>query len=324
MEKTKLDQTTYGKAYEYACLTSIYNKSKGIRPVAIKDNSSLAVAKKAWDSLDETTKSTMSKSAQAGVDTLLKMEPKILEDGTDTLELSLQRDSKGQEGDVRDVLIIRRDIKWEIGISVKHNHSAVKHSRLSPTIDFGKEWLGLPCSADYFKEIEPVFEELRSLMIKGLKWNEVMEKNSTVYIPLLNAFKRELKRLSEEHGPEVPKKLLEYLLGRKDFYKIISNDSRRFTMLQCFNLHGTLNTPSKSEKPSLKVRGVNMPSLIYHLDFKNKNGVISETTLQLVMDNDWGVSFRIHNASTMVEASLKFDIQLTGVPSGMFSNSVEW
>ncbi len=26
-----------------------------------------------------------------------------------------------EEGDVRDILIIRRDIRWEIGLSIKHN-----------------------------------------------------------------------------------------------------------------------------------------------------------------------------------------------------------
>ena len=31
-------------------------------------------------------------------------------------------------------------------------------------------------------------------------------------------------------------------------------------------------------------------------------------------DNGWQFSFRIHNASTFVEPSLKFDIQLIGIP----------
>tara|TARA_Y100001949_G_scaffold172142_1_gene175692 strand:+ start:7961 stop:8941 length:981 start_codon:yes stop_codon:yes gene_type:complete len=319
-----LNQTVQGKAYEYACVQSIVELVSGIRNVRIIHNSSLVVARQAWELLGEELQGTMKKSSRAGIESLIQLEPKIIEDGNDDLELSLQEDRRGQEGDVRDVLIIRRSIEWEIGVSVKHNHSAVKHSRLSPTIDFGKEWLGLPCSRDYFDEIKPIFNRLQELKSINLRWSDIADKEQTVYIPLLSAFMSELVRLTNDNPGIVPARLLEYLLGRKDFYKIISNDSSRFTTLQCFNLHGTLNTASSSQQPSLRVRGVEMPSKIYHLDYKDVRGAPSLTTVQLVMDNNWAVTFRIHNASTMVEASLKFDIQLTGVPSSMFSNSVSW
>ena len=49
------------------------------------------------------------------------------------LTLFLQPDSKGEEGDVRDLIVVRSNIQWEIGLSLKHNHFAVKHSRLART-----------------------------------------------------------------------------------------------------------------------------------------------------------------------------------------------
>ena len=55
----------------------------------------------------------------------------ILDDGDDELELIIQSDDKGKGGDVRYVLIIRRGIEWEIGLSVKH-------SRLSKNLIFTK------------------------------------------------------------------------------------------------------------------------------------------------------------------------------------------
>lgn len=319
-----MDQTIQGKAYEYACLLSIMESVRHTREVVIMDNSSLRVAKNAWESLGESAQELMHSSSMAGVVTLIQLEPKIIEDGTDLLEVSLQEDRAGKDGDVRDIVIIRRDIKWEIGISVKHNHSAIKHSRLSPTINFGKDWLDISCSDDYFAEINPIFKKLNDLKEIGLRWNEIKEKNHAIYVPLLKAFMNELTRIDQDNPGLVPARLLEYLLGRKDFYKIISNDANRFTNLQCFNLHKTLNTSSTSLSPTLKVRGVEMPSLIYHLDFKNKNNQQSDTTIELVMNNGWTVTFRIHNASTYVENSLKFDIQLIGVPDAMFSNSVSW
>lgn len=84
----------------------------------------------------------------AGANTIFYLESLILDDGDDELELKIQSDGKGKEGDVdvRDVLIIRRGIEWEIGLSVKHNHFAVKYSRMSKNLDFGSKWYGIECS----------------------------------------------------------------------------------------------------------------------------------------------------------------------------------
>ena len=91
---------------------------------------------------------------------LLDIEPRLTNgiDSKDILQLEIVSDKAGQSGDVRDVLAIRSLQKWEIGISAKNNHRAVKHSRLSNDIDFGLKWLNVPCSADYFNDIKPVFE----------------------------------------------------------------------------------------------------------------------------------------------------------------------
>lgn len=323
MEST-LNQTVYGKAYEYACLLAIHNLVVDTRPIAVTQNSSLKVAMNAWSQFGQDDQKIMTKSALAGVKALIELEPKITEDGRDQLELALQEDSRGKVGDVRDVLIIRRNISWEIGISVKHNHDAVKHSRLSPTIDFGKEWFDIPCSRQYFDEISPIFAKLNTLKDSGAKWGEVNDKDSEVYVPLLKAFMGEIKRLDSRLPGVVPEKLLEYLLGRNDFYKLISDDTRKSTVLQCFNLHGTLNTPSKQNSPTMKVKKIEMPTKIYHFDFASKNNEPSLTTVQLVLDNNWAITFRIHSAKTEVEASLKFDIRLTGVPSTLFSNTTSW
>lgn len=70
----------------------------------------------------------------------------IVENSDDILFLKIQTDNEGKEGDVRDIVIARKDVKWEIGLSLKHNHFAVKHSRLAKGLDFGNKWFGIPCS----------------------------------------------------------------------------------------------------------------------------------------------------------------------------------
>ena len=55
-------------------------------------------------------------------------EPRLIEDDGDELTLEFQKDGKGAEGDVRDIVIKRDDIEWEIGLSIKHRHEDAKHS----------------------------------------------------------------------------------------------------------------------------------------------------------------------------------------------------
>ncbi len=47
-------------------------------------------------------------------------------------------------------------------------------------------------------------------------------------------------------------------------------------------------------------------------------------TLEMYFDPSWSVSFRIHNASTAVEPSLKFDINLIGFPSHISRHEIPY
>jgi hypothetical protein len=231
----------------------------------------------------------------------------------------MQKDIEGELGDVRDIIIIRDDIKWEIGLSIKHNHFAVKHSRLSQKLDFGKRWYGIKCSKSYWNDINPIFSYLNSKKEKGLKWSELENKEMDVYVPLLKAFINEINRCYKEH-PELPKKLVEYLLGEFDFYKVISIDNKKVTQIQSYNLRGTLNQASKKSKPKIIIPVVKLPTRIVNIDFKPK----SNNTIELYLDEGWQFSFRIHNASTYVENSLKFDIQIVGMPTSIISIECKW
>jgi hypothetical protein len=118
----------------------------------------------------------------------------------------------------------------------------------------------------------------------------------------------------------VPRKMVEYLLGEFDFYKVISIDSKRITRIQTYNLHGNLNQPSRTNKPKIQVPVASLPTRIVSFDFK----LNSTNTVELCMDGGWQFSFRIHNASTYVETSLKFDIQIIGMPASIISINCSW
>ena len=309
-----------GRAYEFSYLITLFEEISKIRPVKIEKNRSYFAAERAWNTLTDSEKSIYKASALAGVNVMFDMEPLILDDANDELELKIQSDDRGKEGDVRDVLLIRQGIEWEIGLSVKHNHFAVKHSRLSKKLDFGKRWYGINCSKQYWKDIKPIFDYLDYEKQKGSKWSDLSNKEDEVYVPLLNAFKGELERQNLLFGKDIPKLMVEYLLGKFDFYKVIGIDSKKIIQIQSYNLRGTLNRQGNMRKRSIELPITTLPTRIISIGYKPD----SKNTLELYLDGGWQFSFRIHNASTKVESSLKFDIQIIGMPTTIVSIDRRW
>ena len=308
-----------GRAFEFITLITLGEEINKVREATIIKNSSYEATKRAWENIDTNLQADLKKAAVAAVGSIFDLEPMILEDGNDKLELLVQQDSQGEKGDVRDILIVRRNVKWEIGLSLKHNHFAVKHSRLSKRIDFGEKWFNIPCSKQYWDEVNPLFDYLQEEKIKGTKWRDLPDKANDVYVPLLNSFKDEVVR-SNKLNSEVPKRMVEYLLGEYDFYKVVSVDAKKITQIFTFNLRGTLNKASKTTEPTTVIPVANLPTRIVEIDFKPGK----KNTIEMFMDEGWQFSFRIHNASTKVEPSLKFDVQIVGMPTTIISINCMW
>ena len=308
-----------GRAYEFICLLTLNEEINKIRPARIIINSSYLAAQRAWKTLNAAMQNLYKISSYAAVAKIVALEPRMIEKGEDVLDLLIQADEKGESGDVRDILIIRNHIHWEIGLSLKHNHFAVKHSRLSDRLDFGNKWYGIPCSQNYWDDIRPIFSYLHACQKKHLKFRDLPDKDKNVYVPLLKAFIYEIQRQYSKHK-NIPSKLVEYLLGEYDFYKIISIDKERMTQIQSYNLHGTLGMSSQIQKPTMIIPIASLPTRIVNLDFVPGK----QNTVELYMDGGWQFSFRKHNAKTDVEPSLKFDIQLVGMPAAIITLNCFW
>ena len=260
-------------------------------------------------------------NASFSVNFLIDIEPRLSHgiSDKDILQLEIASDKMGQKGDVRDVLFIRSVQKWEIGISAKNNHRALKHSRLSGRLDFGKEWVGTPCSKVYFDEISPIFKNLKALRStdKNIKWDDVFsDKLNEIYIPILESFRKEMLLLQNKDKNEFASKLVSYLVGRNDFYKLIKSKNK--LEIQAFNMYGTLNQSFNKIKPKATVSRLKLPSRLIELSFKKGH----ENTLLAYFDEGWQISFRIHSASSKVESSLKFDINLISSPHTLFVNHI--
>ncbi len=298
---TRINQYDMGRAFEFGIASQIAYLSS----VKILENSSFNLSRESFNKMSEIEKRKIKKAANSAIEFLISKE-KFFE--SPNFIIQIQSDQTGRSGDVRDILLKNNLLETEIGISAKNRHYAVKHSRLSESINFGRDWFGLDCSENYFKSVSPIFDDLREKRIQGIKWKDIPNKKGNYYIPVLNAFAKEMNSLYEKDSTRLANGIIKYLLGSYDYYKIIKENGS--VTIISFNLNGNLNWGSK----------LPIPNKLIDISMKEN----SETTLFMVFDKGWQISFRIHSASTIVEPSLKFDIEPVGFPSGISRHIVEY
>ncbi len=302
-----------GRAYEYAWCLALEQKLSVFKKVIVDKQNGFNVCYRAYESLEKSLQERYLESTKQGVLLLLDCEPllsEVIGSSQNEITLSLQKDKLGEIGDIRDILIYFD--RFCIGLSIKHNHDALKHSRLSKNLDFGEKWLGVGVSQNYKDTIKPLFEKLENAKKEGMLWRDFPNKEQEIYAPLLQAFKKEVLRIDENKKNKVPQKMVEYLLGKYDFYKAILLEREQKTKLEAYHFNNTLNRSVKN-KPKRIIPLSKLPTRMIYFDFKPK----SFNTLELVLDEGWSFSLRIHNASSRVEPSLKFDIKLLSKPESV-------
>lgn len=302
-----------GRAYEYAWCLALEQKLSVLKKVIVDKQNGFNACYRAYESLEKSLQERYLESAKQGVLLLLDYEPllsEVIGSSQNEITLSLQKGKLGEIGDIRDILIYFD--RFCIGLSIKHNHDAIKHSRLSKDLDFGGKWLGVGVSQNYKDTIKPLFERLENAKKEGMLWRDFPNKEQEIYAPLLQAFKKEVLRIDENKKNKVPQKMVEYLLGKYDFYKVILLEREQKTKLEAYHFHNTLNRSMKN-KPKRIIPLSKLPTRMIYFDFKPK----SFNTLELILDEGWSFSLRIHNASSRVEPSLKFDIKLLSKPESV-------
>lgn len=303
-----------GKAFEYATAISFYNYiSQSGGAVQIKNDQNFMNVENSFNALNNFEQNELMRAASAGCVEVINLEP-VLQEKNSLLIISIAPDYFGQTGDVRDV-ILQKD-GWEIGVSCKHNHEALKHPRLSSMIDFGQEWAGYPVSQTYWQNVTPVFQMLQNFHQQKVNWRDLsnhgVSKVNDVYIPLLTSFLDEFNYLDNQYM-DLATKFMEYLAGRKDFYKFVMDENHQVLTVYCYNLHGDLGINGN-------VPLIPLPTCFVGKGWKiNRNGTQSNNTLIIEMDNNWIVGLRLHSAASLVETSLKFDSQPIKLPNNLLT-----
>lgn len=121
-KKMSAKSNDQGRAYEYAWMQTLHRELSAFREAKIVQNSSLLANERSWAVIDDDMKEVFMISANAAVGAIMELEPRLSEASNDELTLEFQNDGAGVQGDVRDIVIKRQDIEWEIGLSIKHNH----------------------------------------------------------------------------------------------------------------------------------------------------------------------------------------------------------
>ncbi|SET17570.1 HaeIII family restriction endonuclease [Thorsellia anophelis] len=287
-------QLDNGKAFEWAVGHSLATFG-----LILIENDSSKENQMRFEKVSESQKALSLKNAGLAVNHIIKLEK--ISQGT----FHFQSDTKGQEGDVRDI-VINTDGR-EIGISCKNNHFAYKHSRLSDKADFIARW-GLSeegCSSAYFDKAKEIFGELREIKKKSsgkALWRDTNDVPGRFYWPTLDAFAAEIKRIET---PEACANFIKYLVGTRDFYKVVSKP--KHVEIIGFNINNTL-----------KIKQLKLPSSI--IDIRSKNG--SQYAKTITFNLGWEFNFRIHNASSKIEPSLKFDITATALPPSLYQHHI--
>ena len=300
-------QTDNGRAFEWAVASSASSQTG----FPIQPSSFSTVGQNAFLSVSAAARGRFMRAADASVAHILAKESSKIASGG---KIVFNTDAKGLAGDVRDVLIVMQNLT--IGFSCKNNHEALKHSRLSGSVDFVEKWGIDPagCSADYWNSVRPLFNELREIRTQSdgnFLWGDLPDKATRFYWPILDAWANELVRISEVSAlkqKELCEGILSYLVGNHDFYKIIC-EGRKSVQIQAWNFNNTLAT-----------RKTKYPDCINAINNLN-GGQYSKT---VVFNRGYSLNFRIHNASSRVEPSLKFDINAIGLPtSEIYQNTLD-
>lgn len=281
-----MSQTLRGKAFEYA-VAQAFATHLGV-PL---DSASSATAKRHYNSCED---SPLFDRAAREATLFLVANDRTFDDAQG---VRLQSYQVAQGGDVRDVLVDVRD--GRIGISAKNNSDEMRALRLSADIDFGKIWTDCPVSSDYWRAVNPTFNYLKELRGNQARFSDIPNKRDTVYLPILIAFEDEVRRLMESFGARFIRRLYCHVIGTHDFYKVVRKESH--VEVWSFNLRGEVNWGQRWR----------LPERIVHM------GRVAGTMARMTFtfDNGSQLAFRLHNARTIAEPSLKFSITFDGLPA---------
>lgn len=308
-------RTRREKQLIYACFVALREELEKLSVhVAAQQSAGLYAAHQAYMETPEIKAVKLDNAAKAAARVVTRLEPRLRKTIQDqALHLFVQ----DEPGDERDIVCMNRQNGWEVGLSCRLSH---ERQRLQFTCftDFGQEWFTRPCSPPYFEEIRPIYDEMWILEERSEEWKDVPGRNERFFYPFQNALLSELKRMDEAHPGEIPAKMLLLLVGRKDFYRVIPEETSKQTRIEACNPFGTLGLSAKrGEAP--RVTRMNLPHAFFQASKR-----ITNDLFVLATDEGWAYSFRVGGCGKKVDPKLCVDLELVGVPRNIYTQIEPW
>lgn len=307
-------QNESGRAFEYAVLSALLQRCDGCVKVSLLETKALVQAQMAFQTIESAKQYELQLAATAGVDTFCLLEPRILDPALgDPVILSLQEDTMGQKGDPRDVVVQRGE--WTVGLSAKHESPWIKSPRLSNLASFGNNWLGIDCTEEYKAAVTNAFAAID--VYRGMNWKELPSGvKKDVYDGVLSAFCAELLRLQELHHDVIAQKLMQFLLGNHDYYRLSRLGST--TQLQPFNIYGTLAKKVGARFPITQIKQLPLPTRFLTIERYTWD------TMRIFFDGGWQIAMRAHNKDREIKQSLAFETSILGQPAALLTLLMPW
>jgi HaeIII-like restriction endonuclease len=319
-------QERNGKANEYAFTLALQEEllSRGC-DVGIVSNSIYENAKNKFGQLLSVEQAEFLAANREAIKHIMKLEPSLAFSKGQKIVLSLQPDSSGTEGDVRDVLCVRSTTtQWEIGFSMKNNSVSIKSIRL------GKKFLqsnfGISPSAAYTQKYAGLVDnELKPK--RGMKWHDAYsnkDKEVLVYIPALEMVAEEIEHQLKA-GPAFARKLMKRFLGSFDYYKITKTP--QLVRVEGVNIDATLNRNYGNIAPEIAVPQLPLPTKMVSSQIReDKEG--QKNTLDIELDNGLRFALRVHNKDSTIKGKslngLGFEVSLTAHPREYYVREMKY
>lgn len=308
-------------------------------PYVIDENDAYRYYIKKWEESDE--KELFLRQARPAVRRVALKEPYIFAKDGEPLCLRFNDKYRRMEDSFGEMLLERADKDWRIAFSLKKDARIIATTpvadRDSATYedrtvgvyneidDFGERIFNVPCSNEYFTDMNAILERVTATDPKG--WREQLKDDEFAYdsliTPMLKAIGAEVPRICRDH-PEAPRKMIEFFYGSIDYYYFNPIEAVQVTKIGCINSHAGLgripNNPNHFTQP------VEFPTQLLDVRFANgRHGELSRDTIQFTFDGGWAICLTVLREDTeKYGRNFVINAYLPVTPFGSYRDQVDW
>lgn len=312
--------------------------AKGV-PFEVRDDEETRFYRQLWE--ETADKELALRKARPAIERIASKEPFLFLTDGDPLVIRLNYLTRELEKDsFGEILLERPDLDWRFSISIKDDAKVLssmpvadrnvesyenRTSTFNEIDDFGDRIFGVPCSNEYFNDVNETLMKIEPLDRET--WARLLTDEDFAYdnliVPMLKAIGAELPRIFRYH-PEGPRKLLDYFYGKIDYYFICPIEELGVTRIGAVNAHGGLGCMLNNDNHT--IAQVRFPTELLDVRFATgRFGEISKDTLQFSFDRGWALCFRIFIEETEEKGrDFALRVYLPVTPFGSYRDQVEW